>query len=119
MTYPGFLYLATLLPEHPGGLFLWYDWDLKGFKKKTWKAFLRDFYISHPSLRNSGFSLNEDGTCIIWLFKFDLQCLAENYPDLEDCFENIGNGLKAISEQRSVFESLLKDADKLAKQDNA
>ena len=98
-----------LVPGTIAGLFFWYEWEVG---KKEWKKFLKDFYIKNPELRESGFSLNADGTAIVFPLKFDLDCLAENFPDLDDCFESLNDALEAICAQRKTFDKLIEEAGK-------
>lgn len=109
-------WLSVLGGKAPGaiaGIYGWYEWSAKGIKRKDWKNFLRDFFASHESLHENGFTLNADGTAIMKPLILDLDCLKENFLSSEKCFEPVAEALEAIESQVEVFDELSKGAGKL------
>lgn len=105
--------LCGLAPGTSAGLYFWYPWGDRGIRKKDWKNFLKDFFSANPELMEAGFSLNSDGTAIIKPLRFDLDCLARNFDNLDGCFEPLNEALEAIFKQSRVFGKLMEKAAKL------
>lgn len=95
------------------GLFFWCDWSFLNCSRKTWKAFLKDFFIKNPALERHGFSLNEKGTAIIKIFNMNLKCLANNFNNFENCFNSLDDALADIYSQTNLFTDLLEKAKSL------
>lgn len=105
--------LAGIVPGTSAGLYFWYEWVQKGIRRREWKSFLKDFFISNPGLRDNGFVLNDEGTAITRPLRIDLQCLADNFQNPEVCFDAIGNALDAIYAERKSFETLVDMAGRM------
>lgn len=92
------------------GFFFWVNYKDFGIKTKAWKKYLCEQFAATPAFRDAGFALNADGDAIIKPFTLDAACLAENYPNLDECFDSVGAALDAIEKLLPEFEKIIQKA---------
>lgn len=110
------LWLLVFMGKAPGtmgDLFCWYDWGSKGIKRREWKSFLSNFFLTQGSLHENGFILNDDGTAIIKPFHLDLDCLKDKFLSPDICFEPLADAIESINSQIKIFNLLANQARKL------
>lgn len=106
--------LCGIAPGTVADFFFWYEYSPRGIKRKIWKAFLKEFFISNPALLEHGFVLTKDGGGIMKPVKLDLDCLAENFQNPDCCFDPISDALEDICAVINIFNKLIAEAATLS-----
>lgn len=90
-----------------GRFSFWSEYGEFGIKKRAWKKYLQRCFTTTPAFAEAGFTLSADGEAIIKPIVLDAACLAENYPNLDACFDNVAAALGCIDKLLPEFEKIV------------